>query len=52
MVKIGTGGDCNERVYRSGSWSGPPKLQTSSHRYKNTRPTRHNNHGFRLVQNK
>ena len=47
-----TGGDCNERVYRSGSWSGPPKLQTSSHRYKNTRPTRHNNHGFRLVQNK
>ena len=47
-----TSRDCNERVYRSGSWSGPPKLQTSSNRYKNTRPTQHNNHGFRLVQNK
>ena len=45
-------GNCNERVYRGGSWYGYSKWVTSSSRYKNTLSTRHNNHGFRLAQKK
>lgn len=45
-----TGGQCDERVLRGGSWSNDADTPRSANRYKRSAAARFNNNGFRLAR--